>query len=472
MSGLPSGWTSAPLVDVCNSIVTGRRPKGGVRGIVEGVLSLGGEHVSERGHVKLDTPRYVPSEFARNIPDARVIPGDTLVVKDGATTGKVAIADSRFQELPAYVNEHVFLCRAHKEIDPRYVFAFLRSDDGRSAILSDFRGAAQGGIGREFSQKVVVPVAPTVEQRRIMGKIDSLSGRSRRAREHLGHVPSLVEKYKQAVLAAAFRGDLTRDWRATNGIVDDAPITAEIETPYPQSFTAPSSWRLFRFEDVCTIEGGSQPPKSTFEYSPGPHLIRFVQIRDYKSDDRITFIPKVLARRFCSAHDIMIGRYGPPIFQILRGIEGAYNVALMKAVPDSRVVETEYLFRYLNHPALRAYVEFEAQRTAGQDGVNKRHLLAWPILLPPRPEQKEIIRHVDRMMAWINRLASEATSARKLIDNLDQAILAKAFRGELVPQDPNDEPASVLLERIRAERSAQPATARRGRRSRAAAGAE
>ena len=66
---------------------------------------------------------------------------------------------------------------------------------------------------------------------------------------------------------------------------------------------------------------------------------------------------------------------------------------------------------------------------------------------------------------WIDRLASEAKSARKLIDHLDQAILAKAFVGELVPQDPTDEPASILLERIREERAATPAKTRRGRRA-------
>ncbi len=64
----------------------------------------------------------------------------------------------------------------------------------------------------------------------------------------------------------------------------------------------------------------------------------------------------------------------------------------------------------------------------------------------------KIVCHIETAFAWVDRLASEATSARKLIDHLDQAILSKAFRGELVPQDPKDEPASVLLERIRGER--------------------
>jgi type I restriction enzyme, S subunit len=70
--------------------------------------------------------------------------------------------------------------------------------------------------------------------------------------------------------------------------------------------------------------------------------------------------------------------------------------------------------------------------------------------VPSLAEQREIVRLIKATFAWINRIVAENDSARKLLDLLDQAILAKAFRGELVPQDPNDEPASVLLDRIRA----------------------
>ena len=78
-------------------------------------------------------------------------------------------------------------------------------------------------------------------------------------------------------------------------------------------------------------------------------------------------------------------------------------------------------------------------------GLNGTIIKSIYIPLAPLDEQIEILRVITSSVAWIDRLASETTSARKLIDQLDQAILAKAFRGELVPQDPNDEPASVLL---------------------------
>jgi type I restriction enzyme S subunit len=75
--------------------------------------------------------------------------------------------------------------------------------------------------------------------------------------------------------------------------------------------------------------------------------------------------------------------------------------------------------------------------------------VALKLPIPNLELQKQIVRRVQSAFSWIDRLATEATSARKLIDHLDEAILAKAFRGELVPQDPNDEPASVLLKRIK-----------------------
>jgi type I restriction enzyme S subunit len=382
--------------------------------------------------------------------------------------GKIAVARELKNGLACGSTEFHVL-RPMPCVAADFLWKFLRQKSFRADAEREMTGAVgQRRVPVDFLSRSVLPLPPLPEQRRIVAKIDHLSGTSERAREQLDHLPSLIEKYKQAILTAAFSGKLTQEWRTLNHCGDDLePITAEISFPYRRQFSAPSSWHRFKFEQVCRIEGGSQPPKSTFEYAPAPHLIRLVQIRDYKSDDRITFIPKKLARRFCTADDIMIGRYGPPIFQILRGIEGAYNVALMKAVPNTDLVTKDYLYRYLNFPALRAYVEFEAQRTVGQDGVNKRHLLEWPILLPPLLEQHEMVRRIEQAFSWIDHLGSEAAGARNLIDHLDQGILAKAFRGGLVPQDPADEPASVLLDSIRSEQAT--ATGKRRPRERAAA---
>src|SRR5262249_15375968 len=85
-----------------------------------------------------------------------------------------------------------------------------------------------------------------------------------------------------------------------------------------------------------------------------------------------------------------------------------------------------------------------------------------PVPICDKSEQEEIVRRVEAALSWINRLVSEAATARNLVDHLDKAVLAKAFRGELVPQDPNDEPASVLLEHIREQRTATSSAGRVG----------
>jgi len=210
------------------------------------------------------------------------------------------------------------------------------------------------------------------------------------------------------------------------------------------------SWTRTNLAGMCEFVGGSQPPKSTFTFDDGPDVIRLIQIRDYKSDRHKTFIPRNLARRFCNSEDVMIGRYGPPIFQILRGLEGAYNVALMKAVPRDDLVSRNYLFYLLKGAHLLRFVEAGSNRTAGQDGVRKEQLETYPAFMPPVSEQAEIVRRIDALFGFADSLQRRYEDTIARVEKLTPSILAKAFRGELVPQDPNDEPAGEMLERMRA----------------------
>ncbi|CCE11421.1 specificity determinant for hsdM and hsdR (fragment) [Bradyrhizobium sp. STM 3843] len=101
---------------------------------------------------------------------------------------------------------------------------------------------------------------------------------------------------------------------------------------------------------------------------------------------------------------------------------------------------------------MRIQIEDAAKTTAGIWKVSQADLSGIELLIPAVEEQRVIVQLVQKAFTWVERIASETSSARKLVDYLDRAILAKAFRGELVPQDPNDEPAISLLERIKAER--------------------
>ena len=154
------------------------------------------------------------------------------------------------------------------------------------------------------------------------------------------------------------------------------------------------SFPIVKLGDVVDFIGGSQPAKSNFIYEEKEGYIRLLQIRDYKSDKNLTYISKSSTKKFCNKSDVMIGRYGPPVFQILRGLEGAYNVALMKAKPSEKV-NNDYLYYFLRQGNLFKLIDSLSQRTAGQSGVDMTALKKYPMLLPALAEQQKIAAILD-----------------------------------------------------------------------------
>ena len=108
------------------------------------------------------------------------------------------------------------------------------------------------------------------------------------------------------------------------------------------------SWKLAKLGEICDFQGGSQPPKSAFVYEKKNNYIRFIQIRDFKSKNNLTYIPPSKKNRYCNQDDILIGRYGASVGKILTGLSGAYNVALMKTIPKQDIIDKNYLHLYLS----------------------------------------------------------------------------------------------------------------------------
>ena len=180
----------------------------------------------------------------------------------------------------------------------------------------------------------------------------------------------------------------------------------------------PKGFPVYRMDEVVEFQGGSQPDKKYFEYEPTEDNIRLIQIRDYKTDKYITYIPKSMAKRFCTADDIMIGRYGPPIFQILQGIEGSFNVALMKATP--KMGNREFIRQFLKQDCLLEYLEGMSKRTAGQDGIQMDKLKAYPFPMPPielQDEFERFVKQTDKSKVVVQKALDEA---QLLFDSLMQ----------------------------------------------------
>src|SRR5436190_1579923 len=128
----------------------------------------------------------------------------------------------------------------------------------------------------------------------------------------------------------------------------------------------------------------------------------------------------------------MIGRYGPPLFQILRGLEGAYNVALIKAVPKSeQVLLNDFLYYLLQNPPLRNYIIQALERTVGQDGVRKDLLEDYEIGLPPFPEQRRIVAKLETLLGKVDACQQRLAKIPLLLKRFRQAVLTAACSGEL-----------------------------------------
>jgi len=211
----------------------------------------------------------------------------------------------------------------------------------------------------------------------------------------IAEVLKAAQDAKQSLIELKLRLHLQRDSLANKVIWQDSPPLGRGTLP-PQ-WPLPESWKLSRIGDVVTFRGGSQPPRSTFVFEETPGYVRLLQIRDYKSDDNLTFIPEETVRKRCNAEDIMIGRYGPPLFQILRGLEGAYNVALIKADPDNSAVDREYLYHFLRQSRLHDLIDHMSTRSAGQAGIEMDVLKDYPIPLPPLDDQAEIARQFSTL---------------------------------------------------------------------------
>jgi type I restriction enzyme S subunit len=441
-------WENYPLQSLVIKVGSGSTPKGGAEAYkAAGIPLIRSMNVVFFGFKRAGLA-YIDAQQAAQLDNATVKAGDVLLNITGASIGRVTLAPDEFDG--ARVNQHVCIIRPNDALDARFLNAYLSSPALQSQIWNDNFGVTRQALTKQQILDFEVPVPPRSEQTRIVNQLDTLLTRVQACNDRFDAIPVLLKRFRQTVLRAATSGELTVDWRRNSFGVDVVSDFTEVRVgdPYSHAIRAPKLWKESSLGAACDFVGGSQPPKSTFTYENGDDLVRLIQIRDYKSNRHITYIPKKLARRFCNKTDVMIGRYGPPIFQILRGLEGAYNVALMKAVPRAKDIDLEYLYVFLRGDQLLKFIEAGSDRTAGQDGVRKELLTPYPIFLPSLSEQAEIVRRVETLFALADRIEAHCTAARAKAQRLSPLVLAKAFRGELVPQDPTDEPASALLARI------------------------
>lgn len=146
------------LDNICKEVISGQRPKGGVSQILEGIPSIGGEHVFKDGTIAVENLKYIPEDFHQKQLKSKIKPLDIILVKDGATTGKVGIIPEDYPYNEANINEHVFILRCKDNIDPYYLLTFLMSDIGQIQIEREISGATIMGITKDSLKNILIPI--------------------------------------------------------------------------------------------------------------------------------------------------------------------------------------------------------------------------------------------------------------------------------------------------------------------------
>ncbi|QBR35010.1 hypothetical protein ETW23_01370 [Leisingera sp. NJS201] len=272
-----------------------------------------------------------------------------------------------------------------------------------------------------------------------MEKLDQLSARTRAAKDHLTHVQTLATRAKQATLAAEAVAPWNEMNATTSRVVDlletsfDGPFGSKLKT---QDYTE-NGRRVVRLENIG-------------------HLSFRMEKESFVSEAKFT----ELSRHLLHGDDVLFSSFVDSEIRVCRVPEELHQAAINKAdcfclrADQSKVLPKFLEFRLA---ARETYLDFvKLVHGATRPRVGLKHLKVYEILLPEVEEQTEIVRRIEAAFARIDRMVAEAAKALALLERLEQQLLAKAFRGELVPQDPSDEPASALLARIREARANAP----------------
>ena len=487
---LPPGWVRSSLREVAADGVFAdgdwveskdQDPNGGVRLIQ--LADIGVARFLDK------SSRFLTESKAAELGCTFLERGDVLVSRMADPIGRACVFPGLRQRSVTVVD--VCIVRPTPTVvDNRWLTATINSPQFRGAIELAASGTTRSRVSRGNLGKLELPLPPLGEQRRIVAKLEALQAPSRRAREALDAVPRLLEKLCQSILAAAFRGDLTKDWRAKNKNVEPASkllerIRAErrkkweeaefakmeakgkaltddkwkskYKEPAPVDATElpelPKGWCWTTFDTVGEIDLGRQRAP---QYQTGRFTRPYLRVANVK-DDRLAlddvlemdFDPEDFEHYHLRPGDILISEGQSPELvgqsAIYRG--GIDGLCFQKTLHRFRSVSGGPSPEFAQL-VCRLYLRNGTFRAASSLTVNIAHLtlvrlkpLHFP--LPPLDEQAEIVRRVGAALAAVAALEAHTRHSRKALMTLERAVLAKAFRGQLVLRDSSDTPDGI-----------------------------
>lgn len=448
MRGLPEGWVSVTVSELAHLITKGTTPTSIGFGFVdEGIRFVKVE--SLLGSIIIDERcAAINKECHAVLKRSQLEIGDILFSIAG-TLARIAIVSP--SDVPANTNQAIAIIRLKQKNLTPYVKEYLASQLTRDQLFGQGRGTGLQNLNLKQVGNIRVALPPEREQLRIVATLDRLSERTRRAREELSHIPRLIENYKKGILKAAFNGEW---FGQTWDYVDFSELVASAQNGLSKrGGDQGSPFNVMRLSDLSDGRFIGEAPRSI--------LLGEKEIKKYSLETgdlvciRVNGSERLVGRMLVWSHHE----------------KWAFCDHFIRFKLHNDIADADFVSWYFSTDHVRRQIETTFVSSAGQKTVSQRILGAIKVPLPNIEAQRETVKQIEKAMKWLSVVETEQGLASNLLDHLDQANLAKAFRGELVPQDPNDEPASVLLERIRKERAGEQPN-RRTRRSRSTTGQE
>lgn len=437
---MPSTWERVPLSSITEG-ASQRIPSANERITYIDIGSV------DRNSKAIVAPQRLSGANAPSRARKQVMHGDTLVSMTRPNLNAVALVPA---ELDGEIASTGFdVLRPLEGIDPRWIAYLVRTKAFVEAMSSVVQGALYPAVRSKDVRAYDVPLAPSAEQTRIADQLDKLLARIQACNDRLDAIPALLKRFRQAVVAAGATGNITSDWRND---------TENIQFP----------WQQVRVSDAGRVQLGRQrAPK----YHSGEHMRPYLRVQnvfearlDLSDVMEMDFPPEDFEKYRLYPGDILLNEGQSPEYlgrpAIYRGeLPGAcFTNTLIRFQPHSHVVSEFALivFRHQMHTG-RYIREGKITTNIAHLGANRFSNVEFP--LPTIEEQAEIVRRVDALFKLADRIEARYTATQAQAQRLTPLLLDKAFRGELVPQDNNDESAAALLERIRtirAEHSVKP----------------
>lgn len=395
--------------------------------------------------INLNNPAYVNAKEL-NAENFRLDKNDILISLTG-NVGRTAIVKE--EHLPAVLNQRVARVIFSPLTEKKFNFHLLRSNFVQSELLKSAKGVAQLNISTKDLEKIAIGIPSVQEQKIIAEKLDTLLAQVDSTKARLEQIPQILKRFRQAVLAAAVSGRLTKEWREQN-----------------QDSISSGEWQLFALSELGVLSRGRSKHRPRNDPRLFGETYPFIQTGEVaNSSGRIK-----TATKFYSEYGLSQSKLFPQgtlCITIAANIADTAILDIDACFPDSVVGfipkknKSHVLFiKYVidaNKEDLEAYAPATAQKNINLKVLND---LRFP--MPDIEEQHEIVRRVEQLFAYADTIEKQVNNALTRINNLTQSILAKAFRGELTAQWRAENPdlisgensAAALLEKIKAERAA------------------